>query len=980
MAGQSGSQSLSLGSRDALQDPGRGGTCSVALVQATFEYDRPVGAAGTVSALRIEGVSGGAREVEVALRSWALPGPTSQRAATAADGKGTFTVDFDLGATPLPLGSQVTVIAVVTDPAACNASVEMAVVLGAPTPNALLSVPARDAGFAPSRDRFVAGDPDRFVFSRFFLPLACSYGEFLSVDKRRLLRMAVRVGGPVGLSEKWVSELQKATTEAVGAVAKAADGGGNALRERELYKALATAEGKIRDEKPLYVAVRNGAALKQGKRGQAVASGINPAGKLDTMRLALAGGVVAVSALPATGTGPQGNESIEAMRTKNVVGVMSRFAGGPLGITEGVTRYLNLGWLGVLYFNRVRMRPAGTVAGERIYSVSLAPGEEVTYTQRSETKRSRFFEEVVDSAAEQELEFSSTWSTDLSQATTETDSYTSTKDLGLSLGVKGENVTIGGSASASVSDMNSATRSEQTSRAQSMTSRTATKLRSEHKTTFRVGTDITEEFGSRRVLRNSNPLRQVTYHVHKLYEKTRIFMERYDARLCLGVFVNDPGRELRQEVFDEFTKLDPVGYASAYPGDAAGKKDESRSMPNTYHEDAGLTEYARATFEVDIPPGMVLSGYEFKVTKWTVMIPKVKLKNGTPVLTYDSENRAVEEYYGRGGQVTWVEQPPKGKGGRLTATVSVLLPEEDGLGWYTGGVEGTMTWLWAPPEAVLDDITEEKANIRASFSQDRVTAVLDEVESGARDAIFRRLIEEIILPGYAASGINPPLDVIGNVRRYFDWEDMYVEYIPWWMTAAGQQNRDDLRRRLLTLPGDTRTDWVLRDFLVASCAKVYLPLRPGCEQDALNLLTGRATPSQALGECLREFNSYRRDNFAAIERPLPSAEEVVAPSDPSATPASAAAWQSPWEQLRRNFIVLDEWAEYTPTDGIHAEPVVGSCAGADEARLQALASDLRSAAAIQEETEARATLDRELAARTDIKPTVVVGDPTGRRP
>jgi len=200
------------------------------------------------------------------------------------------------------------------------------------------------------------------------------------------------------------------------------------------------------------------------------------------------------------------------------------------------------------------------------------------------------------------------------------------------------------------------------------------------------------------------------------------------------------------------------------------------------------------------------------------------------------------------------------------------------------------------------------------------------------------------------------------------------------MTAAGQQNRDDLRRRLLTLPGDTRTDWVLRDFLVASCAKVYLPLRPGCEQDALNLLTGRATPSQALGECLREFNSYRRDNFAAIERPLPSAEEVVAPSDPSATPASAAAWQSPWEQLRRNFIVLDEWAEYTPTDGIHAEPVVGSCAGADEARLQALASDLRSAAAIQEETEARATLDRELAARTDIKPTVVVGDPTGRRP
>jgi hypothetical protein len=52
--------------------------------------------------------------------------------------------------------------------------------------------------------------------------------------------------------------------------------------------------------------------------------------------------------------------------------------------------------IGFLYLDRTRIRPIGFAVGEFIYSLSLAPGEEVTIDQKTFSKRESTFEDLND--------------------------------------------------------------------------------------------------------------------------------------------------------------------------------------------------------------------------------------------------------------------------------------------------------------------------------------------------------------------------------------------------------------------------------------------------------------------------------------------------------------------------------------------------------------------------------------------------------
>jgi hypothetical protein len=168
------------------------------------------------------------------------------------------------------------------------------------------------------------------------------------------------------------------------------------------------------------------------------------------------------------------------------------------------------------------------------------------------------------------------------------------------------------------------------------------------------------------------------------------------------------------------------------------------------------------------------------------------------------------------------------------------------------------------------------------------------------------------------------------------------------------------------MPGDTRSDWVIHDFLVASYAKIYLPIVPGSEFEALALLTSKESLAR-IRPCVEEFLTWRQDQFRESSLPLPTWEQILAIGPELATSAGASVWSNNWEEPRRRFIVLDEWAETVPTDGVHVEPALSQCGTADEARLEALRSDLATAAARRELIAAKAEASRTIAARDDVR-------------
>ncbi len=858
-------------------------------------------------------------------------------------------------------------------------------------PAVLVEADGCPSGFESARAGFVAGHADRLVRSSSYVPLLCSYRAVTINDRMQLARMVNKLGVPRAKAFEGVGGFLERLNRGIGAFEERVA----ALEEREpdagASSRIARAGGM---REVLSIAGKAFAETIQEARrrgpdaGPEREAGDDAAGQGDERRAAEAGGVTGgVTARPGVGgmdfgvvrpplpDAPALNP-VEAFR--GYEGVTASTHGTHVGVEHGVVKYVNLGWLGILFQDRLRFRPAGLVPGDQVFSLSLAPGEEATLTQRSETKKSRSFEEIVDQEVERQLEFSSTWTTDFTQADASTESSTTSGNLGVGVGIPIEGVNININAAVSGSQANSTSQNTQRARNLEITSRITAKAREQHKTTFKVGTDVTEELGSKRVLRNANPSRALTLNVYKLYQKYRIILERWDAKLCLSLGLYDPGRDLREELEEELAKLDPHVPPGACPEiPAGGAITSAKQIDNLNATEVGGDEYGFEMFSTVLPPGTVLSDWTFEITSWTVDDGGGNQYQADPA-----------EFFNYGGKWWFrsdADVPVIGAAGAQSNVVNVLMPEAWGPGWWTVRVTGTMTWYTVPSEAITTEvrtcIDEEKQKILASFSADRVMQILEEVSASRRELVFKRLFEEVLMPGYFAQGINPPMDVLERVRNFFDWNEAVIEYVPWWMTATGRERRNLLRERLLRLPGDTRSDLIIDDFLIASMARIYLPIKRGVEAEAVAFMlqVGNAD-APSVDACIEDFIAWRESELGAISYALPTYEQVLGSLPEVATAAGSAAWAHDWEKPRRKFLVLDEWSDLLPTDGVHLEPALSTCGSVDEYRASALLSDLEGAAAMRQAELARAELERALAADQNLHPTIVIGDPAIRPP
>jgi hypothetical protein len=136
-------------------------------------------------------------------------------------------------------------------------------------------------------------------------------------------------------------------------------------------------------------------------------------------------------------------------------------------------------------------------------------------------------------------------------------------------------------------------------------------------------------------------------------------------------------------------------------------------------------------------------------------------------------------------------------------------------------------------------------------------------------------------------------------QKLFDWDRAsYVAYPGWW---ADRPLRDPLLDS--------------SDFVNASWARLYLPVRVGMERLALRWIHGRTTRKldaavEARFDLIEaDLKKYRKERFGAELEMM----------DPDAKGA-----------FQEKFEVLATWTDFMPTDGTHLEIVQGMTTAADE--------------------------------------------------
>lgn len=559
-----------------------------------------------------------------------------------------------------------------------------------------------------------------------------------------------------------------------------------------------------------------------------------------------------------------------------------------LGTVSQVARALMDSSLGYLFYHRTRITPKGFALGEHLYTLSLAPGEEATIEQRSYMKRDV---PVVESCGDgREAEVLSSFATELAEAVTRERELTSKLDVASTKSVTGRSATpipteIDGSSSldiaGSISAAASSTDSSSTQRMFERTKTVAAWMREQHKTTFALS-EPSEERKGRRVIRNPNRGASVDLHYFKMMGALDLRHERYGIRLCWAPFVMDPGAAVRQRAAEAAVaarSASALQLRPELPAEAERGRAEASSLP------IELASHFRfwndVHVELDIP-------IEAAGRDWDGTAPRVTLS-----------------FTGRRPAAAYFVGNPWRDGTRLMARVHV------DIGWTLVEERGTASLRVAIGTVDVSDPVVAKAmsdyrRAMAVWEQDIAhkraeAAQAAGVSSGdltldAYEAMNELLVNALV--SHFAATSREDFREVDFWSRLFDIEHGgYALYPGNWSGPLPVPDRE------------------ASDFLNASWARIFLPIRAGYERVALTrLLTGAATPAspsqQAIVDAIvTELEAYRTEHFG-------SAYGVEIDPDT--------------RQVRERYDVLAAWSETTPTDGTHLEAVLSATTALDD--------------------------------------------------
>ena len=589
---------------------------------------------------------------------------------------------------------------------------------------------------------------------------------------------------------------------------------------------------------------------------------------------------------------------------------------GPLGQgQEDVLLGLLRSQVGMLFLDRTRLSPAGLVVGEHIFALALAPAEEVTLEQHSFVQVDRSNESQVESESTTETETTGSQTSDLSDVVSATlnqtnnHGFTAGGSIGFDYGVK---------VDAEVKDSNTTTQADTDSRTTTLkdvtarTSKNAAKLRDLHKTVVKVATTDRFEQSNRRLVRNPNALTPVDLHWFKVFQRIRFSHERYGVRLCWSPFVRDPAGDFmnaERAMHDKMiaaardsipeVAIPPAPVIDNVPGTRVVGLQPPLTELTQWGGWPGSDMSANYTLPINIPENMKWDG-----DKEFVQTSLVKTMTGQQRGYHVEVVGDPWEVVDNNGKRTLFQIVHAGAEWRLTGSSQIWVSLSarcipDGTSITNEQAKALEAWS----SAVEKLRAERNAKVAVAIQQAEIAFEVWQSEHRRTLNVSNELLRKFVNSMF-------PADARDEIAEL----DMWNTVFDWDLAAArlysGSWNGDGALRFPELSPND---------FLNASWARLYLPVRPGYEDIAMLWIFTRSTTAQPPAsiknftqKILKEMDDWRSTQ-------LGGAEEVIV------TPVSGQTCPN----VEQRYVCLGTWTEDLPTDGVHIEVTQAPTTGAD---------------------------------------------------
>jgi hypothetical protein len=556
--------------------------------------------------------------------------------------------------------------------------------------------------------------------------------------------------------------------------------------------------------------------------------------------------------------------------------------------------------IGYLFFDRTRIRPKGFAIGENVYTLSLAPGEEAVLEQKNFSKRQVTYEEETQQEKQFDLELSSTLSTELQESFQLQKNLSNTTGFTVGGGadgeIKGVPVNVNISYTNNVSEASNETKSRSVKESSTTSSKMASKYRTLHKVTFKIATEVGFEATSRRTIRNPNKCTPIQLQFFKMLQLLEMSQERYGVRLCWTPTVSNPAlgfaeriRKGKEDVLN--TELRTINIPPRPQPPVSGPPRTFETAPPLDTSSKwGVTCDMR--FDFDVPIKME-SGYvwdkdaDFVTNSVNLIVENVNRGYGFHVVGrpwQDGDTVFVKVHLGvdPNGLI------PIGGCGKIRIVARAI-------GIPTPSPAQMQEWQnklneW---QAIVNNLTQE--------ARERGTKNADAWEQDVKKRL--NPIEEItqIIVRYHNEA-NPPDEnwEIDSWRTIFDWSSAsFLLYPGWWSDSSMKDYTKDAT-----------------DFINASWAKLYLPIKIGSELLALRWIFGKSMDpldparESVFNRLVNDLNTFRDTQFGPKETNIVSDGECG--------------------NLREKYLCLGRWNDLLPTDGTHIEVIQSTTNACDQ--------------------------------------------------
>lgn len=572
--------------------------------------------------------------------------------------------------------------------------------------------------------------------------------------------------------------------------------------------------------------------------------------------------------------------------------------------------------IGLLFLDRTRMRPAGFVVGEHIYTLGLAAGEEVVLEQKSFYQKELSAERTTEEEENAESETSESWTKDSSElmvgtgSSSRTDGFSAGGSAGFDYVGK---VGVEAKMSDTATNADTDSRTTSTKEVVARSTKNTAKLRDLHKTVVKLSATDRFEQSARRTIRNPNAHTPIDLHWFKILRRIQFSHERFGVRLCWTPFVRDPASEfyaeeekVRRALLDRANNSIPAVVLPPQPKDI--------QVPNATV--VGLDPPMTELKQWGGWPGSDMS-YDYTLP---INVPANMKWDEDPAFVKTSL-RVTLTGAPRGFAFHTVGEPWYAVNAAGQQTVFQVI--HVGAGWRLTG----SSQLWAQLSARVIPNTTSLAQEEAKAMAEWETACKKlQAERAAKVAVAEEqaLLEFAQWRTAHRATLNPARELLRRfIKTMFNepdsrdeiWElDVWDQVFDWELASAklysGTWNAETPLRDP-SLPAE--------DFTNASWARLYLPVRPGYEETALRwmFLVEQATPGPVciedfITKVVKQLTDWRQLN-------LGGPDEVVVTQIPG----------RPCPDVVQKHVCLGTWSDDVPTDGVHIEVTQATTTAAD---------------------------------------------------